>query len=123
MSLMSIPARRASWGPGPLTTSQVHAAPCQHRHLPPNSGRTQTWEGVTSPSGPHLSGTVYATKSSLRNRMLPNTQANHENLVSQRNQPTFLPSPLNWTRILRLSTGHFQPIFRIFPEVARKDPS
>ena len=83
-SLMSTPARHASWGPGPLTTSQVHASQCQHRHLPQNSERTQTWEGGTSPSSPHLAGTVYATKNSLGNRSLPNTRANHEKPVSQR---------------------------------------
>lgn len=45
-SLMS--TRRASWAPGPLTTSQVRASQCQHGHLPQNSEGHRRGRGYIS---------------------------------------------------------------------------
>lgn len=37
MSLMSTPARHASWGPGPRMTLQVYVSQCQHWCIPQKS--------------------------------------------------------------------------------------
>lgn len=77
MSSMSTPARRASWGPGPMTTSQVHVSQCQHRYI--SQKKKKTWKRHRhGRRGSHLQvflilvALVYVSKDFLRNRSLPN---------------------------------------------------
>lgn len=95
MSLMNTPARRASWGRGPLMTLQVYISQCQHGYmLQKLTEKGYTHGGGHISSISHLGGIVHMTKNSLRDRSLPNAWANLKNLyISGRDWSIFLLTP------------------------------
>lgn len=95
------PARAHSWAPGPLTTSQVRASQCQHRHLPQNSEWHRRGRGL------HLQAVLilvelFMQRVPFRNRRLPNTWAHQKILYLRENSLHSCLHSSNWTRILRL---------------------
>lgn len=83
MSRTSTPAGRASWAPGPRTTSPVRVSQRQQRHISQKKHlkNTQIWEeGVTSPSISHLDGLALGDKEFPWEQKPSQHLADHENL-------------------------------------------
>lgn len=84
MSLMSTPARRASWGPGPRMTLQVHDITMAAKVHPPkiNSKKAQIWEkGSDLQAFPIMVELFMQQRIPLAAEVSPaTTWATHENL-------------------------------------------
>ena len=127
MSLMSTPARHASWGPGPLMTLQVHVSQCQHRYIPQNQLKKDTDMGG---GGLHLQAFLILVELFMQQRIPLGTDAFPTpglimKIFRSRGKIGLYscPHPQTRSESLGFSTGHFQSIFRIFPEVPKQGPS